>query len=513
MKHITKKAILLLSISLISILSLATTTAPFYNILDYGAKGDGKNLDSKAINTAIEAASSAGGGTVYLPAGMYLCGSIRLKSHVGLYLDQAATIMAAPVNAQNDYDSVEVSINTKYQDFGHSHFKNSLIWGIDLEDVSISGNGRIDGRNLFKNWVAGSAQNSNKSIALCRCKNVSIRDISILHGGWFAILATGVDNLSIDNLKIDTNRDGMDIDCCRNVHISNCSVNSPYDDGICLKSSFALGFARATENVTISDCMVSGYDEGTFMDGTYMRTLNPEYGTYPMGRIKFGTESNGGFKNIAITNCVFDYCHGLALESVDGALLEDVVISNITMRDVVSDPIFLRIGARMRGPAGVAVGTLRRVKISCITVYNADPAYTCTIAGLPGHPIEDIHLSNIRIYYKGGGTKEEALSEVPENEHAYPEPGMFGPAAAYGMFVRHAKDITISDVEFTFEQPDLRPAYIFDDADGIDLRDITVQRSENTNAIMLKNVANFSILQSPGFEDLKIDKTAGKELK
>ena len=148
----------------------------------------------------------------------------------------------------------------------------------------------------------------NKSISLKLCRNVIIRDITILHGGHFAILATGVDNLTIDNIKIDTNRDGIDVDACKNVRISNCTVNSPFDDGICPKSSFALGYARATENVTITNCQVSGYDEGTLLDGTYKREFRNANGTFsPTGRIRFGTESNGGFKNITVSNCVFDY--------------------------------------------------------------------------------------------------------------------------------------------------------------------------------------------------------------
>ena len=496
----------------LSVSSLGGTTGLFFNVKDFGAVGDGKNIDSKAINAAIESAVKAGGGTVYLPAGNYLCGSIRLKSNIALFIDQGATIIAAPVNAENDYDAEEQSISVQYQDFGHSHWENSLIWGIDLENVSILGTGRIDGKNLYHDSVNGTKQNANKSISLYRCKNVIMRDVTIIHGGWFAILATGVDNLTIDNLKIDTNRDGMDIDCCQNVHVSNCSVNSPYDDGICLKSTFGLGFARATENVTISNCIVSGYDEGTFLDGTYQR-LTHAYDNHPMGRIKFGTESNGGFKNITITNCVFDFCRGFALETVDGGLLEDVTISNITMRDVLSDPIFLRIGSRMRGPEGVPVGKLRRVKISNMVVYNADPSYSCTIAGLPGHPVEDISLSNIRIYYKGGGTRKQAEREVPENEKNYPEPGMFGVPPAYGLFVRHAKDIKINDVEFSVLEPDMRPGYHFDDVNGIDLRNITIQRTTDSNAIVLKNVNDFNILQSKGIEDLKLDIVKEKVIK
>src|SRR3712207_1601097 len=188
----------------------------------------------------------------------------------------------------------------------------------------------------------------NKAIALKLSRNVTLRDFSVLMGGHFALLATGVDNLTIDNVKVDTNRDGFDIDACRNVRISNVSVNSPNDDAIVLKSSYGLGFARATENVTITNCQVTGYDLGTFFDGTFKRTqeLAPDRDRVT-GRIKFGTESNGGFKNITISNCVFDRSRGLAIETVDGGLIEDIVVTNLTMRDVTTAPIFLRLGRRI----------------------------------------------------------------------------------------------------------------------------------------------------------------------
>ena len=279
----------------------------------------------------------------------------------------------------------------------------------------------------------------NKAISLKLCRNVLLRDFSILNGGHFALLATGVDNLTIDNVKVDTNRDGFDIDSCRNVRISNCSVNSPNDDAIVLKSSYALGFARATENVTITNCLVSGYDIGSLLDGTYKRNVKeaPDRDG-PTGRIKFGTESNGGFKNITISNIVFDHCRGLALETVDGGILEDITITNITMRDIVNSPIFLRLGSRMRGPAGTPVGKLRRVQISNVVVHNAEPRYASIISGIPGHNIEDVKLSNIRIIYKGGGTLAQAAVSPPEKESNYPEPSMFGDIPAYGFFIRHA---------------------------------------------------------------------------
>ena len=217
---------------------------------------------------------------------------------------------------------------------------------------------------------------ADKAIALKRCHNVTVRDIAILAAGHFGILATGVDNLTLEDLKIDTNRDGINVDCCRNVRISKCSVNSPWDDGICLKSSFALGEARATEKVTISDCYVTGgFALGTMLDGTFRRA--DANAGQPTGRIKCGTESNGGFKNITISNCIFESCRGFALESVDGGAIEDITFTGITMRDIRNAPFFLRLGARLRGPAGTSVGTFKRVIISniiCDAPANDMPA-------------------------------------------------------------------------------------------------------------------------------------------
>jgi len=483
----------------IQFLFATDSTHIFYNVKEYGATGDGKTLDVKAINKAIDEVSKLGGGTVYFPAGNYLTGSIHLKNNITLYIDQGATILAALVNAENSYDEEEPGANNKYEDEGHRHWHNSLIWADSVHDIAIIGLGKIDGENLYKTSVKNTRQTANKAIGLVRCRNVTIKDISILHGGWFAILATGVDNFTLDNIKFDTNRDGVDVDCCHNVRISNCYVNSPYDDGICLKSSFALGYARSTENVTITNCQLSGYDEGTLLDGTYQRSDNPDYHFLPTGRIKFGTESNGGFKNIAITNCVFDYCKGLALESVDGALLEDVTIANITMRDVVNDPIFIRLGARMRGPADAAVGEIRRVIISNIVSYNSASNYACTISGIPGHYIDDISLSNIKMYFKGGSRLQNNI--ITENEKEYPEPGMFGKNPAYGMFIRHAKNIQLSDVEFHFINEDERPALYLNDIKGIYMFHVIPQVKDGVDAMLTKDVSGLTVVQSPAIKN------------
>jgi polygalacturonase len=486
-------------------------TGLVYDVGAFGATGDGKTIDSAAINRAIDKAAAAGGGTVYFRAGHYLCYSIHLKSKVAIYLEAGATIVAAEpaADAAHGYDLAESNQPWEnYQDYGHNHWHNSLIWGEGLDGVSIGGPGLIWGKGLSRGWgdgpVAEHAGVANKAIALKNCRNVILRDFSILHGGHFGILATGVDNLTIDNLKIDTNRDGMDVDCCRNVRITNCSVNSPWDDGICLKSSFALGYARATEMVTISNCLVAGsYEEGALLDGTFRR-FAADAKVPRTGRIKFGTESNGGFQNIAISNCVFDGCSGLAIESVDGAVIEDVSVTNITMRDVRSAPIFLRLGARMRGPAGAAVGVLRRVILSNIACSCAGSRIGSIVAGIPGHPIEDLKVSDIVIVHPGGGTKEDALRQLAENEKEYPEPNMFGTTPAHGFFIRHARGVEMAGIKIEHAGEELRPAFVVEDVEGADFGRIKVAASAGVPMFALKSVRDFSVYRSKPVPDTNL---------
>jgi polygalacturonase len=492
-----------------------------YDVHAFGATGDGKTLDTAAINRAIDGAAASGGGTVYLRPGNYLCYSIHLKSKVALYLDQGATIVAADpaTDPTQSYDPAESNKPWEdYQDYGHNHWHNSLIWGEGISDVAILGPGLIWGKGLSRGWGAGPvAEHSgvaNKAIALKNCRNLLLRDFSILHGGHFGILATGVDNLTIDNLKIDTNRDGMDIDCCRNVRVSNCSVNSPWDDAICLKSSYGLGYARATEMVTISNCLLSGsYQEGAMLDGTWKKFPADEK-VPRTGRIKFGTESNGGFKNITISNCVFDGCRGLAIESVDGAVVEDVTCTNITMRDVYEAPIFIRLGARMRGPAGVPVGTIRRVILSGITCMQAgnSPKIACILAGIPDHAIEDVKISDVMVVSRGGGTKTEAEAQVPEKEKQYPEPNMFGTTPAYGFFARHVRGLELSGVKIEAASADDRPVFALEDVERAEFGRIKVPVREGIPTFTLSNVRDFAVYRSRPVRDTEVAVAEKKEI-
>lgn len=505
--------------SLLLILSIYTINlfAASYNIKNYGAIGDGKAIDSKAINDAILAASANGGGTIIVPTGDYLCFSIRLKSHITLQLESGATIIAANMNEHNGaYDHPEPNYwgdSLKYQDFGHSHFKNSLIWGIDLENIAIVGQGLIWGKGLQK-WGDRTPGLGNKSISLLRCKNVLLRDFSVLHGGHFCVLATGVDNITMDNLKMDTNRDAIDIDCCRHVRVSNCSINSPNDDAIVLKASFAEGKFAATENVTITNCGVSGFDEGTFLNGTYGTTqiLAPDKGGVT-GRIKLGTESNGNFKNITISNCTFQHCRGLALETVDGAHLEDIAITNITMTDIINAPFYLRLGSRMRGPKGTPIGSFKRVTISNIIANCSSSRYAALIMGIPNHPIEDVTFSNIHINYTGGAPKSQSEIIVPESENGYPDPRNHGEIPAYGFYIRHAQNIMFENITLNYENKDLRPPFILEDVQGISFNNINAQKEENVATFWLDKVSDFALTSRSNKKNIYISNTKKKRKK
>jgi len=491
-----------------------------FDVRQYGATGDGKTLDTNAVNRTIDVAATAGGGMVRFPAGVYLCFSIHLKSQTHLYLEQGCTIQAAdsPLPGQQTgynggkYDTAEPNTPWEdYQDYGHNHWHNSLIWGEGIHDFSITGPGLIFGKGLsfganrtqrgnYPIYAAEQSGVGNKAIALKNCRNVILRDFSILKGGHFGLLLTGVDNLTIDNLKIDTDRDGIDIDCCQNVRVSNCSVNSPWDDGICPKSSYALGYARPTRNLTITNCLVTGsYVLGTVLDGTFKKYGGDDH-VGRTGRIKCGTESNGGFINVTISNCVFEGCLGYALESVDGALLEDLTITNTTMRDLYSGPIFMRLGRRLRGPKETTkMGTIKRVLISNLSCFNA-PLPGSILTGNSGGSIEDIKLSNIYVETVGGGAVEMAKTVPPELEDGYPDPHRFGPIPASGFFLRHLRNLEMSHVEIANATPDARPSFYLTDVDRADFFAITAPHATD-GAFALHQVKDFRIGWSRAAED------------
>jgi len=481
-----------------SIVRASGSLGGFYNIRDYGAVGDGIAIDSGAINRAIEAASAAGGGTVVVPAGHYLCFSIRLKSFITLVLMNGSVIEAAdPRKHAGQYDLPENVFEEQYQDYGVSHFHNSLIYGDGVNDIAIIGKGLIHGLGLDREgptprWHGMAGYRSpaeqgltpdqarraipremayegrgNKGIGLTRCRNVVLRDFTILQGGHFACYVLGSTNVRIDGLTVDTDRDGIDIDACRDVRVTGCIVNAPKDDAIVLKSSMALQEPRFCEDVQVIGCKTSGYLMGSVVDGTYQPSAYmsvDEVGV--LGRIKLGTDSVAGFRNILVSDCICENTRGLQMGAIDGGVLEDVTFSDIILRNPVNHPIFVRLSARNRAPAGTGLSQVRRVRFSNIEVSGAPGPYASGIVGLEDGIIEDVTLSDIHVRSAGGGTREQAERDIPERRTSSLEPSFMGAFPAHGLYVRHARNITVKDVTFSVDAPDARPAIVLDDVRG-----------------------------------------------
>jgi polygalacturonase len=495
-----------------------------FDVRTFGATGDGKTVDTDAVNRAIQAVAEAGGGTLVFPAGTYVCFTIHLRSRVHLLLSSGCVVLAADSPRPGEVTGYRGGVYDpagpaqaweEYQDYGHNHWRNSLFFGEDISNISITGPGLIHGKGLSHgtdtpraNYVSYHAEQpgvGNKAIALKNCRNVLLRDFSILKGGHFALLATGVDTITIDNLLVDTERDGFDLDCCRNVHVSNCTVNSPSDDAICPKSSYALGSPRVTENVTINNCFVTGaYELGSLIDGRWKKSQTGRGN----GRIKCGTESNGGFRNIVISNCICEGSKGIAIESADGAIIEDIAINNVTMRDTTDAPLFLRLSRRNRGPKGtMRAGALRRIVIANLVAYNSSSLTSSMISGIPLNLIEDIKISNcylgqIGLTEHSGITTQAAPDwqtiKVPEIEEAYPDLNRFGRTPSTGFYLRHLRNLEVSHLEVGNVDNDPRPAFWLEDVHRADFFAVTAPVRKNFE---LHDVSDLRIFWSRACKD------------
>lgn len=454
---LTRKDFLLRSTAAVLPMSLATTVLgagtevaapalaglPQFNVRQFGARGDGVAKDTKAIQAAIEAAG-AFGGTVYFPAGKYQSGTVRLRSHVTLFLEAGATLVASP--DKNDFDPLEKLNYKSYSDDETTDFHHALVRAQDVEQIGVMGPGTIDGNR--------GKRHGPKPIALKNCRHIAVRGITIRNSPNYNISLLGCDYVNIDGVTILNGYcDGIDPDCCHHVRIANCYVEA-WDDAIVPKTSFALGYRRSTENVTVTNCVL----------------------TSACNCFKLGTESSGDFKNITVSNCTMFArldlwkrrpTSGVSLEMVDGASLERIAVSNLVMADMES-PIFIRLGNRGRAQAVPKPEHLEGISISDIVATGATRA--SSITGIPGFPVRRITLQNIRITAAGGGPAELARKQVPELEDKYPDADMFDDLPAYGLFCRHAETLVLDNVQFHLEKPDARPAVIFDRVEDLSLR-------------------------------------------
>ncbi len=427
--------------ALLAAVCLNSFAPVFYDVRDYGARGDGLTKDTAALQAAIDAAEKQGGGVVMVPAGNYLCGTVHLKSRITMYLAPGSTLAFS--TEEQDFDPYEKLDYNSHADNETTYFHRALLAGEDLENVAIVGEGTIDGNRRKRGGP--------KPIALKNCQHVTLRGITIRNAPNYAISFLGVDYADVDGVTIRNGyADGIDPDSSRFVRISNCFVDS-WDDAICLKASLALGRPRATEHVTVTNCHLASSSNN----------------------FKMGTESSGDFRNIALSNCVMFRPQqnasrdrsGIAIESVDGSHIDGLSISNVVMQEVYN-PIFIRLGNRGRGLDPPTPGSLENVSISHVVAGGA--TMTSSITGLPGSPVKRVTLDDINITMKGGELQVRGL-DLPEQPARYPESNMFGTLPAYGLYVRHAESVTLKNLQTRWQAPDARPALVFDDVKDLDL--------------------------------------------
>ncbi len=474
----------------------AINAQPVYrDVIDYGAVGDGKTLNTKAIQQAIDDCFDDGGGKVVIPAGIFLTGSVDLKSNVELHISNGAVLLGSTLIT--DYQSRVPDLKS-YNDI---FLEYALIYAEKQKNISITGNGTIDGQGaafVVKTKVKPDRyRNRPFVIRFVQCENVKVKDVTLQNSAMWMQQYLACKDVFIDGIRVinhaNKNNDMIDIDGSRNVVMQNC-IGDTDDDALTLKSTSKY----PTENVTITNCVISSH----------------------CNAIKFGTESIGGFRNITISNIVVkpsrdrepiygfpDGISGITLASVDGGDFEGVNISNIRIEGTAV-PIYLRLGDRARpvresdpkpDPANYS-----DVKISNVIATGITSPIGCSITGIPGYPVKNISLSNISIKFAGGGTKEDTKKEIPELEDHYPESTKWGTLPAYGFFVRHAENIQFDNVEVTFEGKDLRPALVFEDVSEAYINGLKAASDFDAEAILkFTNSQNITVSNFKSFSRAK----------
>jgi polygalacturonase len=412
------------------------------NVAQMGVTGDGVTLNTVAIQKAIDACSAQGGGTLEFPAGRYLTGTIQLKDGVKLRLGKDAVLLGS-ANAAH-YRNLDPFIDGTGSKMGYA-----LVVAVDARRVGIEGEGTIDGQGAALKAAQPKYVIRPFLVRWVRCRDVAVRDVSLVHSGAWTMHFFQCKNIVAERVKINSrglrNNDGIDIDSCQGALIKDCDILS-HDDSICLKATSPL----PCRDVTISGCSVQTNCNG----------------------IKLGTESIGDFEHVRATDVKMNHVRmcGVALYTVDGGRMHDVVLKNFTMNDV-NVPIGMRLGARMKtfrtgDQPNKQPGVLRDVVIKNVVATNAGQIGILA-NGVPGHPIEDVTIENVRLDLPGGGGAEDARVQLPEKEAEYPEFNMFGKKMpAYGIYARHLRGATFKNVKFSVTKPDGRPEKVFIDVEG-----------------------------------------------
>jgi polygalacturonase len=442
-------------------LAAPQTAAPragaVYDVRDYGAKGDGSTNDSPAIDKAITAANAAGGGTVRFTAGTYKSkNTLHMKSHVTLQLDKGATLQGSSADT---YDKAESNPYDSYQDYGHSHFHDAMIYGDKLTDIGFVGQGVIDGAG---NLITGNPKTgeADKIISLTRCDGLRLGDgLTLRRGGHFAALINGCTNVTSDHLTIDTasDRDGWNVISTTNATITNATIHAN-DDALVFKSDYALGAKLPNGHVRVSDSLL---------------------GAKCCNALMFGSETCGDFSDYQFENIRIDGADksGLGMVSMDGSKISDVHYRDITMTNVHS-PIMEKIGTRKRCGNSPGVGSISDVTYDNITATGNSPSFSPTLWGESGHRINGVTFNNVNITVPGGnGTMSTG---VPSNDSTDYNPKSIGTRPAYGWYLHNADNVQFTDSSVKFASNDGRPAFVANAASGIRLTRFTAQKGSNS---------------------------------
>lgn len=461
-----------------------------YNVIEFGAKGDGLQCNTAAIQSAIDKCRGNGGGTVYFPKGVYLTGTIFLGDNVELYLAPNSIILGS--KDISDYKVGQPSPLVP----GISW--ESIIFAKDARNIKICGSGIIDGQGEYfkcgaEAFSMDDADRRETDKPMIRpslvyfknCKNVHISDVSLQGSAQFATLFENCSEMKFESISIynrrNQNTDGLHFFDCSDIFISNCKLDCG-DDAIVMN--------RSAEKCVITNCNISSRWSG----------------------IRLGPFSTGNIRNITVSNCIIHDTYGSAikLQMVEGGTMENVMFENIIM-DNVTGPISLRLshfsGWQVKRKDTLSAGVLKNIYFNNIfarVVENALPMphevqpfpgelRSCiNITGIQGSMIENLTLSNAHIVYPGGGTLEEAgRDDIPELDYRYPEYYIFGTLPAYGLYARHVKGLTLENVKFEIEKPDLRCAIICDDVEDLELCNIKAMGDMHAEALIkLKNSRN-----------------------
>jgi polygalacturonase len=428
--------------------SASTLAAQVFNVKDYGAKGDGSTNDAAAVNKAIAAANKAGGGVVDFPKATYKIGSsLHMMSNVTLNLESGSLLKGT----SSGYDKAESNPYDKYQDYGHSHFHDAMIWGDGLTNIGFTGSGTIDGGGSFATGNPSSGQ-ADKIISLTRCDGLTISGITLKNGGHFAILTNGCNDITSDHLTISTasDRDGWNVISAQNVKITNIT-DSSNDDALVFKSDWALGKTINSGNVTVTNAKLSASCCNALM---------------------FGSETCGDFSHYTFTDITITKAgkSGLGIVSMDGAKISDVTYNGVTMSGTAS-PIMEKVGTRKRCGDSPGVGSISDIHYENVTGTNAG-AYSPTLWGQSGHDISNVTFDNVNLTLPGGhGTMSTG---VPSDNGDY-NPNSIGTRPAYGFYLHYVTGVTFTNSSVRFSKDDGRPAVIANNTGQVTLDHVTAQ--------------------------------------